>query len=107
MALTPSEKSWLNATCPYFTEEYLSYLSQYSFNPKQLTINFLPSHDDPTRGALDLEIVGPWVETILWEVPLMSLLSEAYFVQDDRDWSHDGQEGTQLRSLGASMASIC
>jgi nicotinate phosphoribosyltransferase len=98
VALTPSEQAWLQSTCPYFTPEYLSYLSQYRFKPEQVIINFVLSQDDLNRGALDLEIVGPWVETILWEVPLMSLLSEAYFTTDDIDWSYDGQEGAPLCS---------
>lgn len=47
-------------------------------------------------------VEGPWVETILWEVPLMSLLSEAYFKTVDHDWNYDGQEGAQLPSFQLS-----
>ncbi|KAF8496626.1 nicotinate phosphoribosyltransferase [Gautieria morchelliformis] len=92
VTLTDAEQAWLKSTCSYFTPEYLSYLSQYRFKPDQVHINFEPSQQDPTRGTLDMEVAGPWVETILWEVPLMSLLSEAYFSTDHRDWSYEGQE---------------
>lgn len=98
LALTPSEYMWLNSTCSYFTSEYLSYLSEYRFKPDQVIIKFHPSPQDPIHGTLDMEIVGPWVETILWEVPLMSLLSEAYFTIDNCDWTYDGQEGAKFTS---------
>lgn len=44
-------------------------------------------------GQIEIEASGPWVETILWEVPLMATLSETYFQTDDTDWNYEGQEG--------------
>ena len=44
-------------------------------------------------GKIEIEAAGPWHETILWEVPLMSTLSELFFTTVDRDWSYDGQGG--------------
>jgi nicotinate phosphoribosyltransferase len=40
-----------------------------------------------------MKATGPWVETILWEIPLMSLLSETYFLVVDTLWKKDGQAG--------------
>jgi nicotinate phosphoribosyltransferase len=59
---------------------YLSYLYTYRFKPEQVTVKFLD-------GDLDIEIYGPWHETILWEVPLMAIISEAYFEFVDTAWS--------------------
>ena len=92
LKLTLSEKIWLQANCPYFKSHYLDYLSDYRFKPEQVTIDFIPS-EDPNIGELEMSAAGPWVEAILWEVPLMSLLSESYFQIVDRDWDYEGQEG--------------
>ena len=36
---------------------------------------------------------GLWVETIMWEVPLMACLSELYFSVVNTDWDYAGQPG--------------
>ncbi|TDL21416.1 nicotinate phosphoribosyltransferase [Rickenella mellea] len=91
MALTSAELSFLQTSCPFFTPSYLSYLSAFRFKPVQVSVNFIPSKNDAERGRVDIVAAGPWIETIMWEVPLMACLSETYFTMDDRDWSEDGQ----------------
>lgn len=48
---------------------------------------------DVEEGYITIDINGLWVETILYEVPVMSILSEAFFLTVDRGWSYEGQEG--------------
>ena len=43
-------------------------------------------------GDIHLDIGGLWLETILYEIPLLALTSEAYFRFCDRDWNYEGQE---------------
>ncbi|KAG8806761.1 nicotinate phosphoribosyltransferase [Serendipita sp. 399] len=92
LRLTPDEKQWLSEACPYFTGEYLDYLEAYRFKPDQVTITFIPNSGDATKGQIEMEATGPWVETIMWEIVLMALLSEIYFQVVDTDWNNEGQE---------------
>ncbi|KAF9493380.1 nicotinate phosphoribosyltransferase [Pleurotus eryngii] len=89
--LTESEAQWLQEACPYFTPAYITYLSKYRFKPEQVRITFTPTSTEGLQGAIDIDITGPWVETILWEVPLMACLSETYFQMVDTDWNLEGQ----------------
>jgi len=92
ISLTEAEHQWLQETCPYFTQDYLSYLATYRFKPEQVKVKYVPVTSDDLQGRVEIEIVGPWLETILWEVPLMACLSESYFQSVFVDWNYDGQD---------------
>ena len=91
--LTIEEKNWLANTCPYFSNDYLDYLSEFQFNPAQISIRFIPVSDDGEEGRVEIEASGLWREAILWEVPLRACLSELYFRVGSTDWSYEGQKG--------------
>lgn len=72
LSLTRDERTWLENACPYFTKAYLDYLSSYRYDPDQVKIS--------RQGhTLSVRVEGPWCRTILWEVPLMAIISETYF----------------------------
>lgn len=53
-------------------------------------------------GDLHLEIKGTWLDTILYEIPLLALTSEAYFRFCDTDWTFRNQE-EKAQSKGAQL----
>lgn len=79
------EKDWFKKTCPFLKPQYIEYLANYQFNPKEVAI-------EVEDGDLKINISGPWRSTILWEVPLMALISDIYFSKVDNVWSTVGQE---------------
>lgn len=73
LRLTPGEKAYLEEACYFLTPVYLDYLEHYRFDPGEVDIS-------QENGSLSVTITGPWYRTILWEVPLMAMISELYFV---------------------------
>ena len=68
LALKDEEFHYL-AALPFFQTDYLSWLRDFRYNPNQVKVR---SHS----GRLDIRIQGPWREVIMWEVPLLALISE-------------------------------
>lgn len=71
VTLTDEEEQWLLATTPYLKPDFVSgYLKGYRFRPKeQVRLSLTP------EGIIEVEITGLWRETILYEVPLLYLIS--------------------------------
>ncbi|KAH6620220.1 Quinolinate phosphoribosyl transferase [Boeremia exigua] len=93
--VTPEELDFLKKNCPYLTSQYLIFLSDFSLKPStQLKLTFTPINDtgaDEDLGDFRIDTEGLWLDTILYEIPLLALVSEAYFKFVERDWSHEGQ----------------
>lgn len=68
LALSPEEFSWLEGL-PFFKADYLNWLRQFRFDPSQVQVT-------NNQGHLDIRLTGPWREVILWEVPLLAVISE-------------------------------
>ena len=91
--LTDDEYSYLKDKCSYLDHgSYLTFLKAFRFRPSEhVDIRFEETSESDDYGDVRLDVHGLWCDTILYEVPLLSLTSEAYFKFCDRDWSHDGQ----------------
>ena len=70
--LTLDQKSFLETTCYFLTPVYLDYLESYRYDPNEVMIK-------QDKDVLTLKITGPWYRTILWEVPIMAIISELFF----------------------------
>lgn len=68
LALTDDEYHYLR-TLPFFKTDYLDWLRNYRYQPEQVKI----THD---AGKLRIKIEGLWRDIILWEVPLLAIISE-------------------------------
>lgn len=75
LKLTRAEKEFLRITCPYLDLPYLDFLAGYHYDPSEVTIT-------QTGNDLQVTVEGEWYRTILWEVPLLSLISELHYVMN-------------------------
>ena len=76
LRLQPSERVFSEKSCWYLPPTYFDFLSAYQFNQAEVGIV-------QKGGELTITIEGYWYRAILWEVPLMALISELYFLMTD------------------------
>ncbi|MDR7210942.1 nicotinate phosphoribosyltransferase [Flavobacterium piscis] len=103
LKLTKDEKHYLAKHCPYLDPTYLDFLQGYSYDPSEVQI----IQEGPEIKVI---IEGFWYRTILWEVPLMSLLSELFYksnhlirLNDDAIKSHTKSKIENYNNLGVSV----
>lgn len=70
--LTSAEKQFFALTCPYIDPTYFDFLQGYRYDPREVHI---------TQNGTDIkvDIEGLWYRTILWEVPILSIICELYY----------------------------
>jgi len=68
LRLQDDEYQWLSGL-PFFKKDYLDWLRDFRYDPSQVTV----SNED---GKLSIRLTGPWREVIMWEVPLLAVVSE-------------------------------
>ncbi|KAL4878270.1 Quinolinate phosphoribosyl transferase [Aspergillus karnatakaensis] len=99
--VTSDEIAFLKKRCPYFNNAYLEYLTTFKLHPsEQVEIKFTPVEDtgsDNDFGDVEYVVKGIWLETILYEIPLLALTSQAYFMFSDKDWNYECQEEKAYR----------
>lgn len=76
LRLTDREYRWLRETCPYLKRSFLDFLRGFRFKPEQVQV-------EQNGGDLKVRIVGPWYETVFYEVMLMAIISELYYAMQD------------------------
>ena len=92
LRVTQEEIQWLRKNCSYLPDAYFDYLQSFRVYPeKQVYLEY----NEKTR---DMSIImhGRWIDTILYEIPVLALVSESYFRFVDKDWDYVGQFGISL-----------
>lgn len=72
LKLTKEEKIFFANNCPYIDPTYFDFLNGYRYDPEEVKI-------EQNGTDLTVTIEGFWYRTILWEVPIMSLICELYY----------------------------
>jgi nicotinate phosphoribosyltransferase len=59
----------------FIKSDFVDFLGLFQLNTKYITIK--PSPAD--NGEIDIVIKGPWLHTILFEIPVLAIVNEVYF----------------------------
>ena len=70
IVITEEEINFMLSRCVWLPLWYFTFLRGYRFNPGEVTI----TQDE--EGHLEIRIQGKWFSTIMWEMPLLSCISE-------------------------------
>ncbi len=95
LRLSVDQKIFLKKTCYFLTPVYLDFLSSYQYDPDDVIVR-------QTDDILELKIIGPWYRTILWEVPLMAIISELFF----KKLSHNSRSDTKRQAINQNKARV-
>lgn len=72
LKLTQEEKRFIEKRCYFFDPVFIDFLEGYRYDPSEVQIT-------QKDGELSVVIEGYWYRTVLWEVPLLAIISELYF----------------------------
>ena len=68
------ELRWLRGL-RFIKSDFVDFLDLFQMNEKYVTVS--PSPND--NGEIDIVVEGPWLYTILCEIPLLAIVNEIYF----------------------------
>ena len=67
-----AELAWLRSM-RFIKSDFVDFLGLFRLNEKYIQISALPN------GEIDISIQGPWLHTILFEIPVLAIVNEVYF----------------------------
>jgi len=70
VVITDEEIAYMTNRCVYLPLWYFTFLKGYRFNPAEVAIS------QDKEGHLSITVHGKWFSTIMWEMPLLSCISE-------------------------------
>jgi len=71
----------------FIKSDFVDFLGLFRLNEKYVSVTALPS------GEIEVSIKGPWLHTILFEIPVLAIINEVYFRNTQRQ--PDITEGRQ------------
>ena len=72
LRLEKIERIFLQDVCYYLGPSYIDILQGYRYDPNEVNIR-------QQGGNLYVTVSGLWYRTVLWEVPLLAIISELYY----------------------------
>jgi nicotinate phosphoribosyltransferase len=90
LVLNKDEEQFMASRCYFFDPVFIDLLKGYRYDPDEVKI-------DMKDGKLSVLIEGLWYRTVLWEVPLLAVISELYYIMT-------GQKPREVEERAVSKA---
>jgi nicotinate phosphoribosyltransferase len=101
LQLTKAGEDFIRRKCYYFDPVFIDLLKGYRYNPDEISIK-------QVGGKLEVEVSGLWYRTVLWEVPLLAIISELYFklanIKPDDFVPRAVQKAMKFKEIGAELS---
>ncbi len=65
----------------FIKSDFVDFLALFHLNPKYIEIEAAPQQN----GEIEIRIAGPWLHTILFEIPVLAIVNEVYFRNTQRE----------------------
>lgn len=100
--LSEIEEAFITQRCYFFPPNFIDMLRNFRYNPREV-------HITQNGGELEVYIEGLWYRTVLWEVPIMAIISELYFKETNQHPDNKWQDRTiekakRLSNIGAKFS---
>ena len=59
----------------FIKSDFVDFLGLFQMNEKYVTV----MASDPVPGEIEIVVRGPWLHTILFEIPVLAIVNEVYF----------------------------
>ncbi|MFT4100770.1 MAG: nicotinate phosphoribosyltransferase [Burkholderiaceae bacterium] len=81
----------------FLKSDFIDFLGLFQMNPKYIDVRPSPKGN----GEIDIVIKGPWLHTILFEIPVLAIVNEIYFRNTQKE--PDLEEGRRRLTAKMSM----
>lgn len=99
--LTSEEEQFIISRCYYFDPVFFDLLKGYRYNPGEVKVT-------QNGGEVKIIIEGAWYRTVLWEVPILALISELYYkmngIVPDKVEERAWEKAVRLREIQAEYS---
>lgn len=102
--VSDEEVKYIKDTLPQIPQTYLDFLKDFRFFPEKQVKYF---NDEENIKDFEIVMYGEWKDAILYEIPVLALVSEAYFKFVDTDWNYDGQYDSTVKKCAKLYENGC
>ena len=108
VVITDEEINFMRSKCYYLPEWYFTFLRGFRFNPNELAIG------QDEEGHLSVVVRGKWYSAIMWEMPILSIVSELSHMLNgdfekydvDLERARTIEKGTRILSNGIVLGDM-